>query len=171
MNIRHAEPQDADAINAIYNQAVALGLATAEDQPVPVEAHRRWLQKVQPDRTPVLIADLDGRVAGYATLNDYRYGRSTVAHVREISYYVHNDLKRQGVATALYQACLGECALIGVTVLLTYVIADNVPSVTFLRRQGFAEWGRFPGIVRWRGKTYDHVVMGRHLASQSDTIL
>ena len=167
MQIRYAGAQDFPSINRIYNQAIEDGLATADTSALDVEYHKQWLEGRDMSITPVLVAENAAGIAGYVTLSLYRFGRPAVAHVREISYYVQRDARRQGIATALLQAAYDACLKIGVTVLLTFVIADNKPSVLFLEKHGFALWGTFPGIVEQNEARYDHVVLGRHLGSQS----
>ena len=70
MLIRPATADDVAAITGIYNQAVAETTASFDLEPRPIEDRMAWFTAHGP-RHPVLVADVDGVIAGWASLSPY----------------------------------------------------------------------------------------------------
>ena len=107
MIIRQAEARDLPQLTAIYNDEVLTGVATLDLTPKTEAERRVWLDAHNRDNHPLLVAEVDGRAAGYASLSPYREKeafRSTV----ELSIYVARDFRRRGVASALMEAILAQ---------------------------------------------------------------
>ncbi len=66
--IREATEADIPAILAIYNDAVANTTAIWNDNLVDLENRRQWYAVRKAKGFPVLVADRDGEVAGYAAM-------------------------------------------------------------------------------------------------------
>lgn len=162
--LRHAVHADLPALVAIYNEAIALRRATGHLEPFDVAGREAWFASHQVPATPLYVAELDGRVAGYATLSAYRGGRGALARNREISYYVAAHSSRRGVASALLAHAVAACPALGVDVLLAFLLSHNLPSIAFLEHHGFALWGRLPGVAQIDGATWDHLIYGRRVA-------
>ena len=157
LNLRTALPADLPALVSIYNEAIASRAATGHLEPFTVAEREAWFAGHQQAATPLFVAEVEGQVAGYATLSAYR-------GCREISYYVAGTFRRRGVASALLDHAVEACPGLGVDLLLTFVLAHNDSSVAFLERRGFTCWGRLPGVAVIDGKRCDHVIHGRRLA-------
>jgi L-amino acid N-acyltransferase YncA len=84
--MRRAELADLDAITEIYNEAVQTLAATFDIEPRTKEQQLDWF-KSHDDRHPVWIAELDGHVAGWATLSRYSE-RAAYDRTVESSMYV-----------------------------------------------------------------------------------
>ena len=56
IKVRIATEDDVGPIVDIYNQAVALGSATADISPVTPESRKVWLREHSPDHYPVFVA-------------------------------------------------------------------------------------------------------------------
>lgn len=164
MRIRIAERDDLPAIVAIYNQAVAVQ-ATADLDPVSVEQREAWFAAHDPARHPILVAERGEQVAGWASLSPHRPGRRAVRRAVEVSYYVHAEQRRQGVASALLEAALERCPELGCDVVFAIVLGDNEASLALLERFGFDLWGVLPDAADFDGRRVDHVYMGKRLAS------
>ncbi|MDC3378792.1 GNAT family N-acetyltransferase [Planctomycetota bacterium] len=162
MILRTARPADLPALVTIYNQAIAAH-ATAFLDPVSVADRQGWFAAHTPDRRPILIAERDGDMLGWCSLSDYRPGRAAVRHAAEISYYVDETQRRQGVASALVRDALARCPALGIRTLFAIVLADNEASLAVLERFGFARWGRLPNVADFDGRRVDHVYCGLEL--------
>lgn len=68
LTIRDAGEADAAAITTIYNQGIADRIATLETEERPPEERKQWLAARGP-RHPVLVAERNGRVVGWGSLN------------------------------------------------------------------------------------------------------
>lgn len=72
MHIRHALPEDLEAILEIYNDAVISTVAIWNEQTVDLENRREWFIQHQDQGYPILVAVDDDDVVGYATFGDWR---------------------------------------------------------------------------------------------------
>jgi phosphinothricin acetyltransferase len=68
VTIRDAGEADAAAIVTIYNQGIADRIATLETEERTPEERKQWLAARGP-RHPVLVAEMDGTVVGWGSLN------------------------------------------------------------------------------------------------------
>jgi phosphinothricin acetyltransferase len=162
MQIRIAEPADLASIVAIYNQAVE-EQATADTEPLTVEARRSWFDEHAPARRPILVAQAAGGIAGWAALSDYRAGRRALRHTAEISYYVHRGQRRQGVATRLVRAAMDLGPALAVRSLFSVVLDDNAASIRLVESLGFERWGHLPRVADFDGREVGHLVYGLRL--------
>jgi L-amino acid N-acyltransferase YncA len=93
--VRPATPVDIPAIAAIYGPAVVTGTASFELEP-PSEAEMlRRLEAITDAGYPYFVAELDGRVAGYAYANAYRT-RPAYRFTVEDSVYIAADAQGKG---------------------------------------------------------------------------
>ena len=95
-------PSDIPAITAIYRPAVLTGTASFELEP---PARPRCCAASGDHRAgyPYFVAELDGRVAGYAYVNAYRT-RPAYRFTVEDSVYIAPDTQGKGVGRALLDA-------------------------------------------------------------------
>jgi len=159
--IREAAPEDLAAIVAIYNAAIPGGEATADTEPVPVEARRTWFTEHSPDRRPLWVFDAGG-VAGWLSFEDF-YGRPAYGATAEVGVYVAPERRREGIGRALLRHALERAPELGLSTLLGLVFAHNAASVALLGRLGFEQWGRLPRVARIDGRGRDVLVLGRRV--------
>src|SRR4051794_28385105 len=93
--IRSALPADLRAINTIYNHYVTRSTCTYQEKPTTGAERRKWFAKHDP-RHPVLIAERDGQVLGWASLSPF-HRREAYRFTVEDSVYIHQDHLRQGL--------------------------------------------------------------------------
>jgi L-amino acid N-acyltransferase YncA len=160
MNIRIAKVQDLQAIVEIYNQAIAVGQKTADITPVSVEDRKAWFDEHAPDRYPILVAEQDGSLFGYLTISPYRPGRMALRHTAEVSYYVHFDHHRQGVASKLLRRTIDMCPALQIKTLIAILIDSNEASLRLLEKFGFEKWGHLPRVAEFDGVEFGHYYYG-----------
>lgn len=105
MMIRTAELRDLPELLEIYNYEVVNGTATFDLQPKTLEERRVWFDEHNVDHHPLIVAEIDGRVAGYASLSAYR-PKEAYRSTAELSVYISPDFRRRGVATELMETIL-----------------------------------------------------------------
>lgn len=157
MNIRKAKLKDLPALTQIYNYEVLHGVATLDLQPRTLEDRRAWLEEHNVDNHPLYVAELEGEVAGYASLSPYREKEAYCSTV-ELSIYVSPDHRRKGVATALMAFILAEARRDERTHNVVSVItAGNEASVKLHERFGFVYCGTIPAVGMKFGRYLDIV--------------
>lgn len=107
MNIRKAVPQDIKYLLDIYNYEVKHGISTLDLQPKTLEEWKEWFLAHNIENHPLLVAEIDGMVAGYASLSSYREKEAYKTTV-ELSIYIDVNYRKQGIATALMERVLQE---------------------------------------------------------------
>jgi L-amino acid N-acyltransferase len=142
IHIRPVVEADFDSILAIYNNAIATLTAVFEYQPYSPEKLREWLSSKTDAGCPVLVADVDQRLAGFATYGTFR-ARPAYKYSVEHSVYVAEQARRRGVARALMQALVADARSRGFHTMIGGVVADNLPSLRFHASLGFVEVGHF----------------------------
>ena len=160
--IRAAEVHDLPRIVEIYNASIPGRLATADTEPVTVEARRPWFE-AHGARRPIWVDARDGAIAGWVGLGDF-YGRPAYAPTAELSVYVAPEARRGGVARALVGHAIAEAPSLGIATLLGFVFGHNAPSLALLERHGFARWGLLPRVAVLDGVERDLVLLGLRLA-------
>lgn len=148
--IREATDGDLDAILDIHNTAVRESLAIWTDTLETRDDRAAWLAAHQEAGEPVLVAEVDGAVAGYATYGRYR-PKTGYRYSVENSVYVHNDFHRRGIARALMLELIERAKAAGLHVMIAGIEAGNEASIALHRQLGFEE----PVIVREVGIKFD----------------
>jgi L-amino acid N-acyltransferase YncA len=160
--IRRATLADVPAITAIYRPAVLYGTASFEiDPPDEAEIARRFTAISA--AYPYLVAEVDGRVAGYAYVSAYR-PRPAYRHTVEDSIYVAPDVQRLGIGRTLLADLITAAETAGHRQMLA-VIGDSrqTPSITLHRNAGFQFCGTLHAVGFKHGRWLDGVIMQRAL--------
>jgi phosphinothricin acetyltransferase len=165
ITIRPVAPADMPDITAIYALAVRHGTASFEIEP-PAEAEmnaRR--QTLESGGFPYLVADIGGRIAGYAYAGPYRT-RIAYRYTVEDSVYVHPDAHRQGIGRKLLTELIAQAEARGFRQMIA-VIGDSAQtsSIELHRSLGFAAVGTFTNIGFKHGRWLDSVLMQRALGA------
>ena len=163
MIVRDARESDLPAIVAIYNAAIATRIATAQLEPVSIEEGRNWLSEHSRDNHPLWVAELDGRVAGYLGFKPF-LPRCAYRGTVEISVYVDEKSRRQGVARRLLEEAIARAPSLEIFAMTGLIFGHNEPSLKLFERLGFQRWGLLPRIARLDGIERDLIIMGRHIA-------
>ena len=150
--IRIAEEKDLPALLDIYNDEVLHGISTLDLTPRTMAEWREWFAHHNVDNHPLLTAELEnGKVAGYASLSDYREKEAYRSSV-ELSIYVARDCRGKGVASVLMETILDMARADDRTHLVVSVITDgNEASQRLHDKFGFT----FCGIVPEVGMKFD----------------
>lgn len=155
MRIRKAEKGDLPKLLEIYNYEVAHGISTLDLHPKTHEEWQEWYGAHNIGNHPVLAAELEGEIAGYASLSGYRSKeafRSTV----ELSVYVDVKYRGQGIATALMEQILEMARRDeGTHNVVSVITAGNEASRRLHEKFGFACCGRIPEVGMKFGRYLD----------------
>jgi L-amino acid N-acyltransferase YncA len=157
--IRPATTADIPAIAAIYGSSVLHGTASFELEP-PGEAEMlRRFQAITEAGYPYVVAELDGRLAGYAYANAYR-PRPAYRFTVEDSVYIAPDAQGKGIGRVLLASLIDTCTAQGFR-LMVAVIGDSAQhaSIRLHRRAGFTFCGTIHSVGYKFGRWLDSVVM------------
>ncbi len=167
--VRDAAPGDLSAIVALYGREVTGGTATFELQPPSSAEMRVRFDGVRGHDLPWLVAEIDGRFAGYAYLSPFR-PRPAYRYGVEASIYVETDARGSGVGRALLTALIERARDRGLRHVIG-AISDSVTrnaSIQLHRALGFREAGVYRQ-VGWKfDRWLDVTLMQLDLAPQGD---
>lgn len=162
IRVRLATDDDLPAIVALYNATIPGRMATAQLEPVTVEERRPWFAASTPERRPLWVAERGGEVIGWVGLSDF-HERAAYSATAQISIYLREDTRGQGLGGRLLDHAIAEAPKIGVSALVGLVFAHNAPSLALFASRGFERWGHMPQIANMDGVPRDLVHVGRHL--------
>jgi L-amino acid N-acyltransferase YncA len=169
VQIRASRDDDIDAIASFYSESVATGTASWEYEAPSVAEMAKRRHAVIANGFPYLVAEMDGRVVGYAYASTYR-ARIGYRFVVEDSIYVAPDMQGRGIGKMLLMAVIGECEKRGFRQMIAVIgDSENAGSIALHVRCGFKHAGRFNGIGYKFGRWLDSVQMVRSLGSGSSS--
>lgn len=158
-DLRLATLDDAEAIRAIYNHEVEHSTVTFDLRARTLDEQRTWLVE-RSGAHAVIVAEVDGTVAGFASLGPWRPKPAYNTSV-ENSVYVSAEHRGLGVGHAL----LGElCAVSdrhGFHAMFARIVGANEASIALHRRHGFADVGVEREVGRKFGRWLDVHLMQR----------
>jgi phosphinothricin acetyltransferase len=157
--LRAATEADIAAITAIYRPAVLTGTASFElDPPDEAEMLRRF-QTIVGAGYPYFVAEIDGRIVGYAYANAYRT-RPAYRFTVEDSIYIAPEVQGKGVGRLLLDRLVETCTAKGYR-LMVAVIGDSrqYGSIALHRSAGFTFCGTIHSIGYKFDRWLDSVIM------------
>ncbi len=162
MPIRDATEADLPAILAITNDAIQTTTANWNIRPTTLEARTAWYADRRASGFPVLVAEEDGIVRGFASYGPFRafdgYAR-TVEH----GLYVARDAQRRGHGAGLLSGLIARAEAAGLHVMVAGIEAGNAASLALHARFGFVRVGLMPEVGRKFDRWLDLVLMQRIL--------
>ncbi len=160
MLIRDALEADLPAILQLHNHHILNTLAIWQDTAVDLSNRQAWHAQRHAMGYPVLVADVAGEVAGYASYGPFRSG-SGYERTVENSIYVNEKHHRRGVARALLAALLARAREADLHVMVAAIGLPNAASVALHAQAGFAEVGQFKEVGLKNGVRLDLMLMQR----------
>lgn len=158
--IRTMEPEDWNAVSRIYAEGIATECATFQTECPPYSA---WDASHTKECRLVILSD--GQLAGWTALHriDPRWCYRGVA---EVSIYIGEKFRGQGLGSRLLTALCAEAERSGYWTLQSTVLQDNAASRALHTKCGFRLVGRRERIARdCHGQWLDTFLMERRAAA------
>jgi len=153
--VRHLRPGDWPEVARIYEEGIATGNATFETE---VPSWEAWDAAHLAEHR--LVAEREGSVVGWIALAPVS-SRCCYAGVAEVSAYVAEEARGEGVGAELLAAVIESSEQAGIWTLQTGVFPENAPSLSLLRRFGFRAVGTQERIGQLHGVWRDVVLLER----------
>ena len=155
MTIRQARPEDAAAIAEITNAIIRDTLITFTSDLKQPEAIASTIEARGPR---YLVAELEGKVVGFATYGPFRSGSGYV-HTQEHTVQLAPQARGRGLGRARMQRLEQVAREHGVHVLVAGISDANPQGIAFHAALGFVEVGRMPEVGHKQGQWLDLVLM------------
>lgn len=157
MLIRPATTADAAATADIYNREVTTSTVTFDLVTRSVAEQAEWLG-ARSGALEVVVAEIDGQVAGFASLSPYR-DRPAYRTTVEDSIYIHHDHRGAGVGRALLSEIVHVAEARGFHSVIGRIVGGHEASIRLHEQVGFTRVGLEREVGRKFGRWLDVVVM------------
>jgi len=163
--LRLVTSTDLDAVAEIFAWYVQHTVITFEETPRAPREWERIRNVLNGLGLPFLVAEADGRVAGYAYASPWRH-KPGYRHTVEDSVFVARGLTGRGIGRVLLGGLLSSCSSSGVRQVIA-VIADtgDQASTALHRTFGFTDVGRLSQVGYKQDRWIDTVIMQCSLPS------
>lgn len=159
LNIRTMEERDLPAASRIYNQSAVATTYSYTVVNTNVEDRLSWWRELIADSRPLLVAEVDGTMAGYANYHRFREGGGYDV-TAEVTIWLDPQARGQGVGRKLMTELIRRArADDRLRNLLSVIDSDNERSISFHSAMGFVEVGRLPHIAYKLGNWRTAVLM------------
>jgi L-amino acid N-acyltransferase YncA len=161
VKVRPATTADTSAIRTIHNQGIVDRSATLDTTLGSEEDSHTWLTERGP-RHPVLVAEHEDQVVGWASLNRYN-ARAAYDHVADFSVYIERGWRGKGIGRQLLDRLIEQARAIGFHKMVLAAMAYNDAGIALYTRAGFTRVGVFHEQGQLDGKWVDVVIMEKLL--------
>lgn len=160
--LRDASLQDLPEIVKIYNSTIAGRMVTADTEPVSEASREHWFHEHSPDFRPLWVVEKEGTVYGWLSFQSF-YGRPAYQATVEVSIYVNEAYRGQGIGRYLLQQAIDACPRLNVFTLLGFIFGHNSPSLKLFQSFGFENWAHLPRIAELDGIERDLIILGKRV--------
>lgn len=154
---RLAAETDIEVLRIIYNQGIEDRIATLETETKNHAYMQDWFINHQ-GRYGVIVAEIEGMIAGWASLNQYS-PRAAYDGVASLSIYIHRDFRGKGVGSHLLQAIEQFARQNDFYKIVLFTFPHNEMAQSLYRKNGYREVGIFHNQGKLDGKFIDIMAM------------
>lgn len=102
----------------------------------------------------------EGPILGWVSLEAYS-DRPAYRHTAEISIYLDQAAAHRGIGTAAIAFIEKQLPGLGITAVISRVLARNAASRALFTKFGFEQWGRYPKVALLDDEPCDLLVLGK----------
>ena len=136
IKIRPAVFTDLDTILEIINHQILNSTSIYDYEPRDFETHKLWFEDKLANDLPVIVAETENGVIGYATYGTFRHKigyRFTVEH----SVYVAEEFLGKGVGKLLLAELIQLAKKQKYHTMIGVIDSENIGSIAFHKKYGF----------------------------------
>jgi phosphinothricin acetyltransferase len=159
--VRPASRDDLPAINAIYNHYVLHSTATYQTVPSTEREREEWFE-ARGERHPVVVAEIDGVVVGWGSLNKF-HARQAYENSVDDSIYLHHEHLGRGMGSLILAELIRLAKEIGHHTILGGIDASQAPSIALHEKFGFVKVSHLKEVGFKQGRWLDVIWMQKML--------
>ncbi|MNH98241.1 putative phosphinothricin acetyltransferase YwnH [compost metagenome] len=160
--LRDATMEDLPEIVRIYNSTIESRMVTADDVQVSVASREPWYYEHSPSFRPLWVLETNNALRGWLSFQSF-YGRPAYNATAEVSIYVDETCRGQGIGRLLLQQACDYSPKLQLKTLLGFIFAHNEPSIKLFHSFGFATWAHLPQIAELDGLERDLLILGKRI--------
>jgi RimJ/RimL family protein N-acetyltransferase len=147
-------PEVLEALNSVIREGKYLFM---NNEITDMEEERRWFERSIKEGMLYLIARVEGKVVGGASIHPHTDKR---AHVAEFGIYIRDGYRNLGLGTILTKTFIEIAKKKGLEILQLSVYATNKRAFHVYKKCGYKECGRLIRDVKFLDGTYtDRILM------------
>jgi RimJ/RimL family protein N-acetyltransferase len=147
-------PDVVEALNSVIREGKYLYM---NNEITDMGEERQWFERSMKTGMLYLVARVDGKVAGGASIRPYPEKR---AHVAEYGIFLRQGYRNAGLGTALTKTFVQIAKEHGFEILQLSVYATNKRAHRVYKKCGYKECGRFAKDIKFLDGTYtDRILM------------
>jgi L-amino acid N-acyltransferase YncA len=147
-------PEVTDALNSVIREGKYLFM---NSEITDMEEERRWFQRGTKEGMRYLVARVDGRVVGGASIHPHTDKR---AHVAEYGIYIRDGYRNAGLGTALTRELTAIAKKQRLEILQLSVYTTNKRAFHVYKKCGYTECGRLTRDIKFQDGAYtDRILM------------
>jgi phosphinothricin acetyltransferase len=150
IKIRPYIATDVPAILAIINHNILHSTSLYDYVPRTLAKQEALLEEKIAKNFPVLVAELEGKVAGFGLYGEFRF-REAYQFTVEHSVYVSEQFNGKGIGGKLLSALIETAQKNNLHTMIGVIDAENVESIRFHEKYGFKP----VGIIKESGFKFD----------------
>jgi GNAT superfamily N-acetyltransferase len=158
IKIRPVTPYDAEGVLEVLNSVVRERKHSSFDRILTVEEERQFIASLG-ERSGLFVAEFEGRVVGFQTIEPFASYTSSMDHVSIMGTFVHAVFRGQGIGRQLTEASFKFAQEKGYEKAIIYVRASNKGAQEFYQSLGFVPKGILEKQVRIDGEYDDEIFM------------
>ncbi|AXT21042.1 GNAT family N-acetyltransferase [Flavobacteriaceae bacterium AU392] len=155
ISIRDMQPEDWQEVSKIYKEGIATGMATFEKK---VPEYDAW-NNAHLDHCRI-VAIKKNAILGWAALSPVS-SRCVYGGVGEVSVYVSQNSRGEGVGSLLMNALISKSELAGFWTLQSGIFPENLGSIELHKKTGFRYIGKRERIGSLDGVWKDNLLFER----------
>ena len=164
LTIRPATKSDVTRITQIYNEAILNTTATFDTE-IKTESERMEWFNAHDEKHPVIVAEFEGMVIGYACLTRWS-DRCAYDGTAEVSVYVDHNYRGRGVGKKLLEVLTAEGEKANLHNLISRISEGNLSSIHIHELFGFTHIGVMKQAGKKFGKFLDVHMMQKLLGNK-----
>lgn len=140
ITIRPYQTEDTQAILDIINYNILHSTAIYDYNIRSYELQKSFLDDKIKKNFPVIVAETDGKVAGFGMYGEFRF-REAYKYTVEHSVYVDNDFHGKGIGKLLLQELIELAKKQNLHTMIAVIDEENQSSIDFHEKFGFKTVG------------------------------
>ena len=160
LNFDPISENDRIAVIDIFNHYVTHSFAAYPDQKVSYDYFDEFLNIAQ--NYPAFTMRHKNQIIGFCFLNAY-HPLSSFIETAVITYFIHKGFKGRGFGKAALNKLENESKQKGIKSILANIASLNEESLSFHRKNGFKECGKFEQIIKKKNTKFDIIWMQKKI--------
>jgi ribosomal protein S18 acetylase RimI-like enzyme len=169
IKIRPVTLDDAKGVLEVLNSVVQERKHSSFDRTLTVEEERQFIASLG-ERSGLFVAELDGRIVGFQTIEPFATYTSAMDHVGIMGTLVRAGFRGQGIGRQLAEASFKFAQEKGYEKAVIYVRASNKAAQEFYQELGFMPKGTLEKQVKIDGEYDDEVFMEMFLEVEKEEV-